>query len=170
MPTMSYTLYLPRRHRRRLFFPPGLLALAWLLWLGCVEWRNSLITRPYFNVLPSTFPSLYGSDFTVPKYAPPTYLSEYQLAYFKSWQTVIITGNLWNEFFEVHRTKNIISQLSDKNNKGLIVHFERKAKYSSFIHVIDYLQQNSCSYWIDIRHDPTTIYAFKHRRLLLPPI
>ena len=28
--------YLPRRHRRQLLFPPGLLALAGLLWLGCV--------------------------------------------------------------------------------------------------------------------------------------
>ena len=26
----------PRRTRRRLLLPPGLLALAWLLWLGCV--------------------------------------------------------------------------------------------------------------------------------------
>ena len=29
-------LYLPRRHRRQLLFPPGLLTLAGLLWLGCV--------------------------------------------------------------------------------------------------------------------------------------
>ena len=28
--------YLPRRHGRQLLFPPGLLALAGLLWLGCV--------------------------------------------------------------------------------------------------------------------------------------
>ncbi|OWP62965.1 hypothetical protein CDA63_11305 [Hymenobacter amundsenii] len=30
------TIALPRRHRRPLLLPPGLLALAWLLWLGCV--------------------------------------------------------------------------------------------------------------------------------------
>ena len=29
--------YLPRRRRRPLLFPPGLLALAGLLWLGCVQ-------------------------------------------------------------------------------------------------------------------------------------
>ncbi|AHJ96824.1 hypothetical protein [Hymenobacter swuensis] len=32
---MPAALYLPRRHRRHLLFPPGLLALAGLLWLGC---------------------------------------------------------------------------------------------------------------------------------------
>lgn len=37
--------YLPRRHRRPLLFPPGLLALAELLWLGCValgRWEPAL--------------------------------------------------------------------------------------------------------------------------------
>ena len=35
-PPIKAPFYLPRRHRRKLLFPPGLLAMAGLLWLGRV--------------------------------------------------------------------------------------------------------------------------------------
>ena len=35
-PPIKMPFYLPRRYRRKLLFPPSLLALAGLLWLGCV--------------------------------------------------------------------------------------------------------------------------------------
>ena len=35
-PPIKMAFYLPRRHRRKLLFPTGLLALAELRWLGCV--------------------------------------------------------------------------------------------------------------------------------------
>ena len=39
--------YLPRRHCRRLLFPPGLLALAGLLWLGCVYITQNVRLKPF---------------------------------------------------------------------------------------------------------------------------
>lgn len=54
--------YLPRRHRRYLLFPPGLLALAGLLWLGCVAlgpWQEALKLK---SVMQLTMPSLYPHD------------------------------------------------------------------------------------------------------------
>jgi len=57
--------YLPRRHRRPLLFPPGLLALTGLLWLGCValgRWEPALRLHNVVQLTMPMLPSLTESE------------------------------------------------------------------------------------------------------------
>ena len=58
--------YLPRRHRRRLLLPPGLVALAGLLLLGCLAlrpWQERLSKKVAFEL---TMPPINKSRTTWP--------------------------------------------------------------------------------------------------------
>ena len=67
--------YLPRRHRRRLLLPPGWVALAGLLLLGCLAlrpWQERLkrqvvleLTMPPLNKSGTIWPHEYFEDCVV---------------------------------------------------------------------------------------------------------
>ncbi|QNH61158.1 hypothetical protein [Hymenobacter sediminicola] len=162
---MLLPLHLPRRHRRPLLFPPGLLALAWLLWLGCValpqmrgmgrervmQLTLAPLQIPYYGVLGT---NLIGKE---------PYFSSLELAAFRPWQEVRFTGNLWNDYFSFQQAQTTVQQLraNPDHDRGLRIQFEPQATYSSLVKLFDLFEvENVKRYWLDIRHSPTTLYTF----------
>ena len=78
-------LYMPRRHRRKLLLPPGLLALAFLLLVGCGV-LAPIVKERTKAVLQATFPNSHS---TANIYSPTTK----QLEDRRSWVDFKITGN-----------------------------------------------------------------------------
>ncbi|QIX62836.1 hypothetical protein HER32_17310 [Hymenobacter sp. BT18] len=141
---MPYPLHLPRRHRRHLFFPPGLLALAWLLWLGCVMLprvyvhKQTEILLPIFPVFKTT-PLQY--NYGAPPYFP-IYSSELQLENFRQWQTFTFVGNLWADYFTLRQIREASYYLRTTRNKyEYRVYFLPTATYGNFIRFINQLDE-----------------------------
>ncbi|NVO84139.1 hypothetical protein [Hymenobacter terrestris] len=150
-------LTLPRRHRRRLLLPPGLLALAWLLWLGCVALPQVRGVVPQ-HVMEVGFPPLHKNLWGYPVDA-----SLQEIAAFRPWQTLAVTGNLFEDYFSLRNAQAFFRHLeADPNhNRGLQVRIGQEASYSSLIQLLDWCNVYDMKrYWVDIRHEPTTLYTF----------
>ncbi|MBD2715367.1 hypothetical protein KBK19_10000 [Microvirga sp. STR05] len=162
---MPLPLHLPRRHRRPLLFPPGLLALAWLLWLGCValpqmrgmgrervmQLTLAPLQIPYYGVLGT---NLIGKE---------PYFSSLELAAFRPWQEVRFTGNLWNDYFAHKQVQSIVKQMQAEPDydRGLCVQFESHISYASLVRTLDMLNMyDTKNSWLDIRQSPVTLHAF----------
>lgn len=168
--------YLPRRHRRQLLFPPGLLTLAGLLWLGCVAlgpWQEKLSRKV---VIQLTMPSLKVAD-TI--FSPnPTFWSSTRLNNFRAWRTIKIDGH---PEIDVTTTGNRIGQAlmtmqaDTLHESGLRIRFGPHATYTHLILVINAMDQyNQKKYWLDITHGPPAFYAITtfptgEKQDLLPP-
>jgi len=161
---MTTALHLPRRHRRPLLFPPGLLALAWLLWLGCVAMPQMRgMQRPRQVVMQLTALPIHGDIFG---FFPPVYSSEQQLEVFRAWQTIAFTGNQWADYFSYKQASNEATYVnSDYTYKaGMRVEFQPGSTYNSLILIINMLQKEGIrKWWLDTQHQPTTLYAFTNR-------
>jgi hypothetical protein len=170
MPTAK--LHLPRRHRRPLLFPPGLLALAWLLWLGCVALPQMRgMERPLQSVLQITAVPLHLNEGWPLEL--PVYSSEQQLAAYRNWKTVTFTGNIFNDYFSLSQAKKAAEFVRTDSTfqAGMQVRFANDASYASFVYAIDLLyQQDFKRWWLDIQHHPTTLYAFVKRHTPAIPI
>lgn len=159
-------LPLPRRYRRPLLLPPGLLALAWLLWLGCVALPQVRGMRVQ-HVMEVNFPPLksklnillkYHEDIFFPPYLPPA-----TIATFRPWQTFTATGNMFEDYFALHNAKAVMQSLSadSKHDLGLRVYLNQQASYASLVQLLDWCNVYSMKqYWVDIEHEPTTLYVF----------
>ncbi|NVO31293.1 hypothetical protein [Hymenobacter lapidiphilus] len=172
-------LPLPRRHRRPLLLPPGLLALAWLLWLGCMAVPQvrgvGLQHVMEVNFLPLDpkldLPAEYRTgDYNLPYSSPAT------IAAFRPWQIFAVTGNLFEDYFALRNAQAVFHhlQVDPNHDRGLQVHFSRRASYSSLVQLLDWCNVYSMKkYWVDLRHEPTAFYTFttksKPIKKLLPP-
>ncbi|UOQ67545.1 hypothetical protein [Hymenobacter volaticus] len=164
---MTIPLYLPRRHRRPLLFPPGLLALAWLLWLGCVTLpRMRGMEKPQV-VVHLTMPPVHAADsspYPIVKLGwVALYSSPFEIEKFRPWQTLAFSGNLWADYFTYKQTETNIIKLHNAANqaKGLRIRFASQAPYRALVCTLDLLNQYEITkYWVDIWHSPTTLYAF----------
>ncbi|WBO85318.1 hypothetical protein [Hymenobacter yonginensis] len=165
---LPINLHLPRRHRRPLLFPPGLLALAWLLWLGCVALpQMSGFNKPQgyvtqLTMLGPKFPGAFDS-FSPPRPLWPPYFSSYELAAFRPWQNIRFTGNLWQDYFSYQQTQVAANYLERDTTyrMGMKLVFEPSATYKSLIFALDQLQSRDIKqYWLDIYRLPNTLYAF----------
>jgi hypothetical protein len=160
---MTNTLYLPRHYRRPLLFPPGLLALAWLLWLGCVALPQMQAMEPPQVVMQVTALPIHSDAFG---FLPPAYSSEQQLEEFRAWQTVSFAGNQWADYFSYKQALNAAAYVnSDYTYKaGLRVKFEPSSTYDSFVFIINMLYEKGINkWWVDFQHSPTTLYMFTSR-------
>jgi hypothetical protein len=173
---MTNMLYLPRRHCRPLLFPPGLLALAWLLWLGCAALPQMRGMQPRQGAMSLfIYPANYcvGFDFLPctdrpmpPLLSPVCYPSE-RLETFRCWQDVVFTGSLWVDYFSYQQLQLALQRVQNTQNFhlnimiGLRVHFSSKATYSSLVYSLDALKRYEAgNYWLDIYRRPTTLYVF----------
>ncbi|MBO0359968.1 hypothetical protein J0X19_18555 [Hymenobacter sp. BT186] len=167
---MTNTLYLPRRHRRPLLFPPGLLALAWLLWLGCATLPQ--MQEPQQGVFQLTVDFKPFRDEMKPLpiqgafVIPASYMSPLELATLRPWKNISFTGNLWSDYFSYQQVAAATLELKDNNyeDSGVRVFFNTPAHYRSLVYTLDKFNTadtlaNRVHYWLDIRHQPTTIYA-----------
>ena len=160
---MSLHFCLPRRHRRQLLFPPGLLALAGLLWLGCVaigSWQEKLTRK---SVLQLTMPSMH-IDKESPFYGKlPVLLSPRALDRFRVWHDVYFNGQRNNDsinLLNLSRTGAYMQAHATRDN-GIRVRFSPHAKYTHLIAALNSMvKYDFQKYWLDIKHQPTALYTF----------
>ena len=177
--------YLPRRHRRRLLLPPGLVALAGLLLLGCLAlrpWQERLtqLTVIELNMMPRPnsdilWPRLDLSPGCAwPKTNGPMLRSS-NLAHYRDWTTLRFDSNQTANVFTVLQIETALCGMGPNpkwRNNGLRIYFDPGARYSSVIETLDLMRRYRVSqYFIDIYHSPMVLYAFtmeKQQCMLLP--
>lgn len=166
----------PRRHCRQLLFPPGLLALAWLLLLGCAALpqmrrmqQPQVILQLTMQPLKSCFdPAFTGSYNTAIRFSSSWLpcLSADKLEAFRSWQTVTFSGKIFADYFayqQVLRASEAV-KTDTTYRVGLRTHFAPGATYNSLVFSVDLLdKQGIKSWWLDMHHLPTTLYAFTNK-------
>ena len=159
-------MYLPRRHSRRLLLPPGWVALGFLLLLGC----QALLTHRRQMRLPNVMqlqmlpwkPSK-GDTWSVPVYG-----SKVELNNFRPWRDAEFTGAPINDFANAAFTETAIKAIKADTSQagGVRIRFGQHAAYSNLIRVLDMMNYlNQKRYWLDIRHNPTTLYAITNKPL-----
>ena len=174
--------YLPRRNRRRLLLPPGLLALAGLLLLGCLAlrpWQERLtrrsviqLTMPPINESRTIWPVEYFEDCDSFMFKEPK-LSYSNVLTYRNWITVYFGQGQRQDTLATHEIKRYLDDNGPESswgNSGLRVCFVPRTHYSSFIMVINllhrfYIQQ----YFLDIRNEPVALYALAVPKSKCPP-
>lgn len=164
---MAVSLHFPRRHRRPLLFPPGLLALAWLLWLGCVTLPRMRGMEKPQTIMQLTMPPAHAANSSPFPIIERGWValnpSPVAIEKFRPWQTLVFSGNLWADYFSYKQTKTHIIRLHNAANqaKGLRIRFTSQARYGALMYTLDLLNRYDITkYWVDIWHSPTTLYAF----------
>lgn len=147
---MPATLYLPRRHRRHLLFPPGLLALAGLLWLGCVAVPR--VVRPTPHVMEVAFPPLH-----IPANSFGGFSTLQQIKNFGPWQSITLSGNPWADYFNLKIVESASLSFAEKQaeHRALRVYFNESTSYNTFIELLDMCNRLEIKrYWVDWRKLP----------------
>ena len=167
-------MYVIRRHSRKLFFPAGLLALAWLPVLGGAllaarpELRRFRERVMQLSLPPLELPPLPSASTPVEKlpasaYPREMYASPAQLDTMLPWHTVWVTGNVWQDYFSFRAAEFVASQLHQEpdHTRGLRISFGPKANYAGFVRVLDIFPRTGIQrYWLDTQHEPLTFYSF----------
>jgi hypothetical protein len=159
-------MYLPRRHSRRLLLPPGWVALGLLLLLGCqallTHWRQMRLPNVMQLQMPPWKPS-EGKFWGVPVYG-----SKAELNNFRPWHDAEFTGAPINDFVNDAFTETAVKAIQADTSQagGMRIRFGRHATYSNLIKVLDMMNYlNQKRYWLDIRHNPITLYAITNKPL-----
>jgi hypothetical protein len=172
--------HLPRRHRRKLLFPPGLLALAGLLWLGCVvvgSWQEQLSRKV---VVQLTMPPRPTSD-TIFVHMPRAYLREPEMIPFLysqlftlySWQNIELNGRSVNDSISVSSISKAIKQIRTDTipNCGIRIRLTSKVRYKTFIQLLDQMElNNQKKYLFDMYHGPFALYVLVDKYTPQTPI
>ncbi|MCC2548626.1 hypothetical protein LJY25_19415 [Hymenobacter sp. BT175] len=150
-------MLLRRRHRRLLLLPPGLLALAFLLLLGC---RQVSLHAERLNLR-------HTLELNLDPVGDGHAWQELQIL---PWRTVAFTGNIWLDYFSAQETQAMVRHIKARSfaagGAGLRVQFSTTAKYSSLIRVLDCLHQVKLNnWWLEVNDKPTTLYAMGAYRL-----
>ena len=154
-------MYLPRRRRRKLFFPPGLLALAFLLLMGCMQISEDMRLKPIFVTM-AYFPTPESSAYDWTRF--------YRAKKKNNWKEYYISGpatdsTIWQLLYSnlIYLSNNVDS------SQRIIVHFNKKARYESFIKVLSIAESaKSKSYVIDLADSAIDFYITEGN--LLAPI
>lgn len=162
---ISHTMhfYLPRRHRRQLLFPPGLLGLAGLLWLGCVvigQWQEQLKRKV---VMQLSMPLLHPPQDSAHEDEEYNVFSPDRLTPFSAWHDTYFNGLNKNDSTSATRLtcKAANMQADPLLDQRIRVRFGPRAKYAELVFVLNTMLKYRISrYALDIRHTPTTLYAF----------
>jgi len=153
------SLYFPRRHRRRLLFPPGLLALAGLLLIGSVAlepWQEALRPKSVLQLTLPVVPSPGSPKEEFGYYLP----SPAEAQEMGPWLRAAFTGEPANDRREQTRVATMIRTMSP--DTGVRVSFSRASQYRHLVFVIDQLQRGNLKrYWVDMHNRPVTINALK---------
>ena len=161
-----------RRCRRPLLLPPGLLALASLLLVGCLAlrpWQARLTRRVSLEL---TMPVRDGHSILANVFEPA------KLTKFQSWYDTYLNGSPSGD---ARRTLGIIRQVAAMQaaplrDQRLRVQLGPHATYAELVYLLNTMNRfNIKKYVLDINHGPTTFYAFTvsplaRRRLHLIPM
>ncbi|MDO7851458.1 hypothetical protein [Hymenobacter convexus] len=168
-------LHLPRRYRRPLLLPPGLLALAGLLWLGSVavgSWREKLTRR---SVLQLTMPpkpdsdTIYHTLYSSERRIPFLYS---QLFTLYKWQDIAFDGTAAHDSTALAGiSKTIESMRADTvPNCGIRVAITPHTRYKSFVRLLDLMAiNNQKKYLFDMHHGPFALYVLVDEYTPQPP-
>ena len=158
--------YLPRRHRRKLLFPPGLLALAGLLWLGCMflyshaeQLKQQRIIQLIMLPLDLSRPAYRGYETLW-----PTLLSSpAKIAAYRPWKNGRFIGNSRADTYERGRLSKIVHTMMTDTMRdgGVRICFSSTAHYKDLVFILDLMnRENVKKYWLDMHHKPTAFYAY----------
>lgn len=155
--------HLPRRHRRKLFFPPGLLALAGLLWLGCVAlgpWRER-VAQQYVMQLTMPINEIQNQEASILRYLLPNPKTVCKTC---SWTNVYLSNKSTSlDTYERKQLENIVHTMMSKagTNSGVRIHLTQTARFKHLVFALDVMnRENVKRYWLDIHHTPTILYGF----------
>ncbi|UOQ74833.1 hypothetical protein [Hymenobacter cellulosilyticus] len=156
-------MYALRRHRRHLLFPPGLLALAFLLLLGCwVVNGKAPRLKPWavveLDVPPLRYQSTIHNWQWEHRAFPFNSLAQREL--FRPWHIITFTGNIWQDYFTRQQAEHLTQQLHNNSDEdqGVQIHFASGAKYSTLLKMLDRCRDlNLRNHWLDIHYTPTTL-------------
>jgi len=156
-------MYFPRRYRRKLLFPPGLLALAFLLLLGCMQIAQDSRLKPR-TIMQLNIPVLFSGR-PLPEFLRNwfPYLPKKQIEKFREWDNLKITGNILHDSLSLLTTDKLVKAylLDTLHARGLRIQFSNQAQYKSLVRALDVMAINNMKkYWLDIQHTPTTLYVF----------
>lgn len=162
-------MYFPRRYRRKLLLPPGLLALGFLLLLGCMRIAPDSRLKPY-GVIQLNMPALFPEQ-SVPSYMKEwlPYQSQNYIDKFRDWDVVQLTGNLLHDSLSLIQAETLITdyQHDTLHARGLRIQLYSKTRYTSLVRAIDLMYiHNMKKFWLDIQHHPTTLYVFTDKLTL----
>ncbi len=168
---LSFSLmhfYLPRRHRRQLLFPPGLLALAGLLWLGCVVVGKHSDRLKLRSVMQFTMPPLQITpDSPFYGLGSPVCMSARKLESFRPWLTACFTGSATHDLRTQKRLiRNVRGIIADSGHAGGVrIAFAPSAHYKNLVFALDLMNREKVKqYWLDFKHQPATLYAYTEIR------
>ncbi|MDU0371409.1 hypothetical protein ACFPAF_13455 [Hymenobacter endophyticus] len=162
---MPAALYLPRRHRRHLLFPPGLLALAGLLWLGCVAVPRMQGTTIHSVIECAVITEYDTSTAIAQDFSEKWCTAESKLFStnrFSNSKSIVLTGYKLSDFFALQTIYSTINHMYSKPNisQKLQISFTLNARYENLIRVIDWCNTHNLNkHWISLRHTPTTLYV-----------
>lgn len=161
-------LFLPRRFRRPLLFPPGLLALAGLLWLGCVALpqMRGIISGQQAVIEITVNPQVNTADL---KYAHPAFRRWLLNAWEPNsqWNSVSFNGHLFEDYFVLRQAQQQVEYMRNKplQKDSLRVQFSEHASYRSLVQMLNMAQRpTTVMYWLDFRMRSTTLYIFPRGR------
>jgi hypothetical protein len=162
-------MFLPRRRQRRLLLPPGWLALGFLLLLGCLALLTHERQLKQPTVIQLTMPPLKPdkSDIwlTAPAYKPVD-----KLNVLRPWHDTDFVGTPLNDFVNAKATQIAIRAINADSSHagGVRIRLQQGATYGNLVNALDIMNiENQKKYWLDIRHQPITLYAVTDKAL--PP-
>ena len=158
------SFHLPRRHRRRLLLPPGLVALAGLLLLGCLALRPWQEQAKVHGVISLTVPihephpTLPTVRFLVPD---PDTMCERRFRH-----DTFLNGSPIHDQPEYRRIVTAIHTITtDKEHNGLVcVRLATSARYENMIAMLDLMERMHLhKHWFDFTRKPTAFYVLSGR-------
>jgi hypothetical protein len=163
MNTFASLLYLPRRHRRRLLLPPGLVALAGGVLVSCLGMLAGPRALCIETVLQLTMLPLHLDDGYEWDWRTPSQLfSGYQLNRFRPWHNTYFSSDTAANQREQRRLAAAVRRMmaDTRHSGGVRVNFTPHACYAQYVFVLDLMhRENVKKYWTDYRHGTTTFYA-----------
>jgi len=174
----------PRRVHRRLILPPGWIALAFLLLLGCQalqQWGRQLknwnvlqVTMPplkvdtsYVHSLKENTQQVIRNEFNL-YVTPLSTVGASMLQKMRPWHSVEFNGNSLTTFLSAAATESAIQKIivDTSHAGGVRVRFLPGATYANLVRVLDIMSYtNQKKYFLDIWHQPATLYAITNEPL-----
>lgn len=155
--------HLPRRHRRRLLLPLGLLALAGLLLLGCLAlrpWQERLKRRYALQLTMPIRPRPGDSKSIVKNFAPNL---DTLRKYYSCYQTHL-SGNPDQDSLLQKQVVLALHRIEADTLHGgvLSIQLGANARYANLVFLLDLmLRENVTRYWLDITRQPTMFYILR---------
>ncbi|MBT9393825.1 hypothetical protein KLP40_11690 [Hymenobacter sp. NST-14] len=149
----------PRRTRRRLLLPPGLLALAWLLWLGCVavpQLRGG--ARMHLVALLVPGPLKFGWHTNLLQHRIDEGIHELSIAR----QVQTVPSSTWLRYFYEQQLHFSLPQNTQGATwQGVAFHFDGAPSYGGASLLASLERQSDILYWFVNAPAGGTAYAFR---------